>query len=50
MTEQDMDNLAAQYALIKGEWPNLAPDDLIAIITDRLGLDAEARSTPRTKR
>ena len=41
MSDQLLDDMAAHYVLVKGERPDLPPDDLIAIIADRMGLDAE---------
>jgi hypothetical protein len=39
--ERLLDDVAAYYTLVKAEHPDLSPDELVTLITDRIGLDAE---------
>lgn len=39
--ERLLDNVAAHYTLLKAERPDLSPDELVTLITDWIGLDAE---------
>jgi hypothetical protein len=41
--ERLLDDVAAYYTLVKAEHPDLSPDELVTLITDRIGLDAELR-------
>ena len=39
--ERLLDDVAAYYTLVKTEHPDLSPDELVTLIADRIGLDAE---------
>ena len=39
--ERLLDDVAAYYALVKAEHPDLSPDELVTLIADRIGLDVE---------
>lgn len=41
--EQLTDDVRDHYFLLKAEYPELLPDELVTLIADRVGLDAELR-------